>query len=213
MKKILIIQNKRIGDVLIASVIANNFKRVYPDSEIHFMAYDFTLGVLEQNPNTKIALKVWNLPGEKKELRKKLELERTQKIINFLVDNGISKDRLSVAQETDFGDYTCEAYTFEQLPNALMEISFFREPVTLVKDLATAETQSGLVVYPNPAIDFIHIKTTRLDIEKVFIFDLSGKLIMAETSKDINISHLPTGNYVLSIKTYDGIKSFKVIKK
>ena len=94
-----------------------------------------------------------------------------------------------------------------------MEISFFREPVTLVKDLATAETQSGLVVYPNPAIDFIHIKTTRLDIEKVFIFDLSGKLIMAETSKDINISNLPTGNYVLSIKTYDGIKSFKVIKK
>ncbi len=51
MKKILIIQNKRIGDVLIASVIANNFKRVYPDSEIHFMAYHFTLGVLEQNPN------------------------------------------------------------------------------------------------------------------------------------------------------------------
>lgn len=120
---------------------------------------------------------------------------------------------ISNTEESDFGDYTCEAYTFEQLPNALMELSFFREPVTLVKDLATAETNSGLTVYPNPAVDFIHIKTTRLDIEKVFIFDLSGKLIMTETAKDINISHLPTGNYVLSIKTYDGIKSFKVIKK
>lgn len=120
---------------------------------------------------------------------------------------------ISKVEETDFGDYTCEAYTFEQLPNALMEISLFREPVTLVKDLATAETQSGLVVCPNPAIDFIHIKTTRLDVEKVFIFDLSGKLIMTETSKYINISHLPTGNYVLSLKTYDGIKLFKVIKK
>ena len=51
MQKILIIQNKRIGDVLIASVIANNFKRKYPDSEVHFMAYDFTTGVLEHNPN------------------------------------------------------------------------------------------------------------------------------------------------------------------
>lgn len=51
MKKILIIQNKRIGDVLIASVIANNFKRKYPDSEVHFMAYDFTLGVIQHNPN------------------------------------------------------------------------------------------------------------------------------------------------------------------
>ncbi|UOK41205.1 MULTISPECIES: glycosyltransferase family 9 protein [Flavobacterium] len=51
MKKVLIIQNKRIGDVLISSVIANNFKAKYPDSEVHFMAYDFTHGVIENNPN------------------------------------------------------------------------------------------------------------------------------------------------------------------
>jgi len=49
--KILIIQNKRIGDVLISSVIANNFKAKYPISEIHFMAYDFTHGVIINNPN------------------------------------------------------------------------------------------------------------------------------------------------------------------
>ena len=51
MKKILIIQNKRIGDVLISSVIANNYKAKYPDSEIHLMAYDFTHGVIQNNPN------------------------------------------------------------------------------------------------------------------------------------------------------------------
>jgi ADP-heptose:LPS heptosyltransferase len=51
MKKVLIIQNKRIGDVLISSVIANNFKAKYPNSEVHFMAYDFTNGVLMNNPN------------------------------------------------------------------------------------------------------------------------------------------------------------------
>ncbi|HEY6142121.1 MAG TPA: glycosyltransferase family 9 protein [Flavobacterium sp.] len=51
MKKVLIIQNKRIGDVLISSVIANNFKAKYPDSEVHFMAYDFTHGVILNNPN------------------------------------------------------------------------------------------------------------------------------------------------------------------
>lgn len=120
---------------------------------------------------------------------------------------------ISNVEESDFVEYTCEAYTFEQLPKELMEISFFREPVTLVKDLATSETASGLSVYPNPTKDFIHIKTTKLDIEKIFIFDLSGKLLMTETSKDINISHFPTGNYIISIKTYDGVKSFKIIKK
>ena len=51
MKKILIIQNKRIGDVLISSVIANNYKAKYPDSIIHLMAYDFTHGVIQNNPN------------------------------------------------------------------------------------------------------------------------------------------------------------------
>jgi len=51
MKKVLIIQNKRIGDVLISSVIANNYKAKYPESEVHLMAYDFTHGVIEHNPN------------------------------------------------------------------------------------------------------------------------------------------------------------------
>lgn len=65
MKKILIIQNKRIGDVLIASVIANNYKNKFPDSEVHFMAYEFTNGVLQNNPNIdKI------IPINEKELKK-----------------------------------------------------------------------------------------------------------------------------------------------
>ncbi|MDX1463481.1 MAG: glycosyltransferase family 9 protein, partial [Marinirhabdus sp.] len=50
-KKILVIQNKRIGDVLISSVIANNIKKVFPDSHVTYFVYDYTVGVLENNPN------------------------------------------------------------------------------------------------------------------------------------------------------------------
>lgn len=119
---------------------------------------------------------------------------------------------ISNTTESDFAQYTCEAYYFEQLPNELLEFSLFREPVTLSKVLATAETKSELVVYPNPATDFINIRTTKLDIEKVFIFDLSGKLVLTENSKRISISHLPSATYVISIKTSSGLKSFKFIK-
>lgn len=78
MKKILIIQNKRIGDVLISSVIANNYKKKYPDSEIHLMAYEFTHGVIENNPNIdkiisineKELKKIPNLVREIKKVRK-----------------------------------------------------------------------------------------------------------------------------------------------
>lgn len=51
MKKILVIQNKRIGDVLIVSVIAQNMKKIYPDCTIDFLVYDYTVGVIENNPN------------------------------------------------------------------------------------------------------------------------------------------------------------------
>lgn len=51
MKKILVIQNKRIGDVLIASVIAQNMKIIYPDSSIDYLVYDYTVGVIENNPS------------------------------------------------------------------------------------------------------------------------------------------------------------------
>ena len=72
MKKILIIQNKRIGDVLISSLIANNYKSKFPDSEIHFMAYDFTHGVLINNPNIDKIISI-----NDKELKKIKNLYRT----------------------------------------------------------------------------------------------------------------------------------------
>lgn len=72
MKKILIIQNKRIGDVLISSVIANNFKKKYPDSDIHLMAYPFTHGVIENNPNIDKIISI-----DEKELKKISNLVKT----------------------------------------------------------------------------------------------------------------------------------------
>lgn len=51
MTKVLIIQNKRIGDVLLASVIAENIKKVHPKSTVDFLVYNYTTGVIENNPN------------------------------------------------------------------------------------------------------------------------------------------------------------------
>ncbi len=65
MKKVLIIQNKRIGDVLISSVIANNFKKKHPNSIIHLMTYPYTTGVIENNPNIDKIIKI-----DEKELKK-----------------------------------------------------------------------------------------------------------------------------------------------
>jgi ADP-heptose:LPS heptosyltransferase len=49
--KILIIQNKRIGDVLLASIIPKNLKKLYPNSVIFFLCNKHAAPVLKNNPN------------------------------------------------------------------------------------------------------------------------------------------------------------------
>ncbi|MGE6355697.1 glycosyltransferase family 9 protein [Flavobacterium sp. NPDC079362] len=49
--KILVIQQKRIGDVLVSSILCNSLKKQYPDSVIDFMCYAHCKDVLIGNPN------------------------------------------------------------------------------------------------------------------------------------------------------------------
>lgn len=65
MKKILVIQNKRIGDVLLASLIATNIKQVYPDALVDYMVYNYTTGVIENNPDIDNIIEI-----NEKELKK-----------------------------------------------------------------------------------------------------------------------------------------------
>ncbi len=48
--KLLIIQNKFIGDVITSSILAENLKIIFPDATIHFFCYQPAVGVLENNP-------------------------------------------------------------------------------------------------------------------------------------------------------------------
>ena len=49
--KILVIQQKMIGDVLVSSIICNNLRLAYPDARIDYLVYESTVPVLEGNPN------------------------------------------------------------------------------------------------------------------------------------------------------------------
>lgn len=48
--KILVIQQKMIGDVLVSSLICENLKLNYPEAEIHYLVNRFTIPVIENNP-------------------------------------------------------------------------------------------------------------------------------------------------------------------
>ena len=47
--KILVIQQKMIGDVLISSIICNNLRKAYPKAQIDYLVYEATTPVLKGN--------------------------------------------------------------------------------------------------------------------------------------------------------------------
>ncbi|WP_312767074.1 T9SS type A sorting domain-containing protein [Epilithonimonas sp.] len=117
-------------------------------------------------------------------------------------------------EESDFATYTVEAYTYSVLDNnVIFDLSLFRDPISLVKILGTAETAKYLNIYPNPTSDYINIVSSKYDIQKVQIYDLSGKQMLSETKSKIDVSKLPSGVYMLIIKTQEGNKNFKFIKQ
>lgn len=86
MKKILLIQNKRIGDVLLASLIATNLKKIFPDSVIDYMVYDYTVGVIEQNPAIDNILSVQEKELKKVSVLLKTALDVRKKRYDIIVD-------------------------------------------------------------------------------------------------------------------------------
>lgn len=58
MKKILVIQLKQIGDVLLSSPLCNTLKKNYPDYQIDYIVYDYTVGVVENNPYIDNIIKI-----------------------------------------------------------------------------------------------------------------------------------------------------------
>ena len=48
--KILVIQQKMIGDVLTSSILFEVLRAEYPNAELHYLIYPHTLPVVENNP-------------------------------------------------------------------------------------------------------------------------------------------------------------------
>lgn len=84
--------------------------------------------------------------------------------------------------------------------------------------LSAQENQKNMIsVFPTKTRDIINVTTTE-DVERVAVFDMVGKLIFENGSKmdkhqKINLAKVPSGVYVVSVKTKSGITSKKIIKE
>lgn len=83
---------------------------------------------------------------------------------------------------------------------------------------ATALTDNtstiDISVYPNPCIDNISINGIDSEV-KVDLYDLSGRVVKSEyTTKDVNVSELPRGTYIIKVSNENELLSTqKILKK
>lgn len=87
--------------------------------------------------------------------------------------------------------------------------------LNVVTSLSTTEfkgkAETG--VYPNPFTSEIHINTKE-KVTQVSVYDISGKLVYVSAQKDLNLSHLPNGTYILKAMAGNKILTVKkIIKK
>ena len=74
-------------------------------------------------------------------------------------------------------------------------------------------------LYPNPAKNVVNITNTEnIEIEKITVFDVNGKLIDTkilgkESNVTLDVSNYAAGTYLLHIETNEGTAVKKVVKK
>ena len=79
--------------------------------------------------------------------------------------------------------------------------------------------QSKLNIYPNPATDVLNIEwlDQTMYMDRVSMFNAQGQLVMSQTVQGllrnarVNVSHLPTGIYLVQVRTASGIAAKTVI--
>lgn len=79
----------------------------------------------------------------------------------------------------------------------------------------SAEThENNVKIYPNPAKDLVNIAAD-ISVTSIEIYSMTGKLIktFSKETKQINVSELNSGIYLLRVKSEGADQSFKLIKE
>ncbi|PQJ80222.1 ELWxxDGT repeat protein [Polaribacter porphyrae] len=91
---------------------------------------------------------------------------------------------------------------------------FMLEEAALSTNNQTLSELVEVIIYPNPTLDILNIKVDNKQIQAISIFNLLGKevLKLKNIDKEINISQLSKGMYILQIKTDKNTFIKKIIK-
>jgi hypothetical protein len=70
-----------------------------------------------------------------------------------------------------------------------------------VKDIAGNNIEDYFTIYPNPTSDIININIQNQNIEKIILYDISGKKLRVYDKNSINLKEFKTGLYIIKVYT------------
>ena len=135
--------------------------------------------------------------------------------------NGISEGELVMELQADDDSWTTYVGDLDQANNTVSYT--FTEAVSFKAVTASAsgasltvedilQPQSGISVYPNPTANRIYIQGE--NVLQAELFDLRGRKVKATNQKQIDMSEMGVGTFILKVTTdNNNTKSFKVIKQ
>lgn len=86
-------------------------------------------------------------------------------------------------------------------------------PIGTVVGIEEPDTQTAeWNVWPNPVSDVLHISDGP-EIRRVDVLDLSGRVQTTSTGREVNVSALPAGLYILRVVTAEGVMAKKIVKQ
>jgi len=135
--------------------------------------------------------------------------------------NGIAEGDLVLELQADDDSWTSYSGTVNETSNTISytfndAVSFkavtasAADATLTIEDLSSAT--SSIYVYPNPTANRIYIQAE--NITKAELFDLMGRKVKTTNQKQIDISEMGIGTFILKVTTEtNNTKSFKIIKK
>ena len=134
--------------------------------------------------------------------------------------NGISESDLVLEVQDGNGVWNNVIPTIDQTNNTLTYdftdlVSFTAVTASSVNATLSVdpiEINDFVKVYPNPATDYLFIKSNLNYLST--LYNVAGQRVLESSSKQLNVIDLPTGVYLLQLKSEaNTISTFKIIKK
>lgn len=109
----------------------------------------------------------------------------------------------SVYTVTGLGHYSFDEYKI---------IPRNADDITIIS--SATELENGISLYPNPAVNFINIRTS-VKLDKLEISDISGKIVYEQAGEQnqVNVSKLNQGIYFVKVYAKDKVHTMKFIKQ